>query len=303
MSNLYREFGNEIGYEENCDNFSQFLECFYKTEGEDDVYLVETIDDLIQFTKKKTYKVEQEVIEFLLKKLESDDDSDVQTVTKIALERAYAYANQWKEAAKYTDMNMEDNESPSQVDMKKLQEKCKQLGIKKDSEEYYKQYVCMFTECEDVKKMSQDEENYLFGEKETKFDEPDIRLIFHTISGHIREQCKIYDIEDTNLIKALIVYVCRKQVKCLEENPKYDGWNCDENSTDGADVDWGILSNKEDDDYISTRKQCFKSIYRCDRCLGFSNSDSISDRMENIFRSDFQMKEVKHRASCKYEQE
>lgn len=292
---LYRDYGKEKFGFENCNNFSQFVKLFNETEGEDDIFLVESIDDLIQFTKnQEIYEVDNEIIQFLLEKLKSAD-ADVQTVTKIALERAYAYSNQWEKAAKYTVMNIENYEPPS---IKKLQERCKDLGIKEGSKDYYKQYVYMFTECEDLKEMLRDEESYLFDELKYNNVAFDLNKVYNTISSHIRDKCQKSNIKDENIIKALIVYVCRQEAKCIEENSKYDAWEFTENCINKAGIEWKYLSNKDNENYGFERKTCFIRIYKCDDCLEFINSYSVCDRMEKIIRTKLKMQAVSHRDSC-----
>jgi hypothetical protein len=162
MSNLYQDFATKTFGFDKCNTFSKFVENVLKSEDNDYVYLIETIGDLIIFSKtNKSYKVDNDVIEFLLNI--DNDDSDVQAITKIALERAYAYTNQWKKAAVFTNMNLEESciQPPSESELEELENRCKKLGIVKESEQYFKNYVYMFTECDDIKKMSRDEESLL----------------------------------------------------------------------------------------------------------------------------------------------
>lgn len=147
--------------------------------------------------------------------------------------------------------------------------------------------------------MNRTEEKRLFGNKGYAFDKPDLGFVFHTISRHIKKKCESYQITDNNVIKAMIVYVCRAEAKKIKEDSKYDGWECDEVCSDGVDVDWDIFADADHEDYSSTRKDLFKRIYKCDECLGIiEDRDSESIKMETILRRELKMKEVKHGDSC-----
>jgi hypothetical protein len=110
----------------------------------DDVEIVEDCHDLVE--KFPTGTPEREKTKsWLLKQLESKND-EVVMVAKIILQKIAAYEKRWKDAVLY----MELNNIPSEKELKRFNKTCLDFGIKKDSSDYYKNYILHFSEHDNV---------------------------------------------------------------------------------------------------------------------------------------------------------
>jgi hypothetical protein len=122
-----------------------------------------------------------------------------------------------------------------------------------------------------------------------------INKIIYTVIDLNKDFYKFNDYSNKEVIESLIVYICRKHAKCLEEDSQYlslQVWTEKEISvTDGSDIDIDLLlEGEEDEEYIKNR------VKICNDCL---NKSEIRQKMEDSLKIHFPwLNKIRHSDNC-----